>query len=138
MEAREIRVGSKVNLNGADVTVKTIEYNPVSEEYFISVFEDARQIKVNYLSPIPITEELLLKAGFIETGYGWFDFNYFSDCNEAAETFTITINIKSFRCGVYNPDGESTPAMTKKVIQYIHQLQNLIYSLTGSELTFKQ
>jgi len=129
MEAREIRVGSKVNLNGADVTVKTIEYNPVSEEYFISVFEDYRQIKVNYLSPIPITEELLLKAGFELQYFGTIKTDAYK--NKIVTIHCIGGNTGEFQVAIFNK-------IFPIYIQYIHQLQNLIYSLTGSELTFKQ
>lgn len=120
MDARELRIGSKVNLNGADVTVKTIEYNPVSEEYFIRVLEDYRQIKVNYLSPIPITEELLLRAGFNKIGNKYY----------IGAEYEYSLN------GVFN---DHVAGCTFSVnILFLHQLQNLIYSLTGSELTFKQ
>ena len=129
MEVRELRVGSKVNLNGADVTVKTIEYNPVSEEYFIRVLESIHQIKASYLSPIPITEELLLKAGFELQYFGTIKTDAYK--NKIVTIHCIGGNTGEFQVAIFNK-------IFPIYIQYIHQLQNLIYSLTGSELTFKQ
>lgn len=78
---------------------------------------------VRYLSPIPLTEELLLKCGFREEAldediqtyvFGKWDFvihkNYIND-----DEFWLTGNEDC-------------------IIKYLHQLQNLYFAITGEEL----
>lgn len=138
MEAREIRVGSKVNLNGADVTVKTIEYNPVSEEYFIRVLESIHQIKASYLSPIPITEELLLKAGFEYCVFTIPDEDGIYRQKKAINKEYYRHPKLSNEITYYLPYYDLNYHVANTEIKYLHQLQNLYFALTGSELTFKQ
>lgn len=76
------------------------------------------------INPIPITEEWLVKLGFVNRENGWMrlviceDFFYISW--ELLHGVCLSINFNS----------------TSLVhIKYIHQLQNLIYALTGEELT---
>ncbi len=83
---------------------------------------------------IPLTDEILLKAGFKELNYGWYAKEYFTDCNEAAEVMSIQYNLTTGRCGIGDTDFGGCNAMTGKVFHSLHQLQNLVYSLTGNEL----
>ena len=72
--------------------------------------------------PIPITEDILLKCGFKDLGYG------------------------EFELGSYMCDGEYTDKdewefcyLGKRLctVYFTHQLQNLYFALTGEELTIK-
>lgn len=70
--------------------------------------------------PIPLTEEWLLKFGF-EKNTG----DYFLGC------FSMRIVGKEMIWFVCN-DGDFS-----QQVKYVHQLQNLVYALTGEELTIK-
>lgn len=74
---------------------------------------------VNYrdMSPIPLTEEWLLKMGFEKDGEG--------DWQKGDFAFTLgSEGLKLFmEYGFINPP-----------IKFVHQLQNLFYCLTGEEL----
>ena len=129
MEKQELRVGSKVNLNGADYSIKSIEWNGANQEYYVRVNEDFRGLKLSHLLPIPITEELLLKAGFELQYFGTIKTDAYK--NKIVTIHCIGGNTGEFQVAIFNK-------IFPIYIQYIHQLQNLIYSLTGSELTFKQ
>jgi hypothetical protein len=75
---------------------------------------------ITHLQPIPLTPEILEKAGFTKMG-GSFSFR----------EFTITANYDLII------DGSSydyTGVYWGK-IEYLHRLQNIIHSLTGDELT---
>lgn len=79
------------------------------------------------ISPIPITEEWLLKMGFIEDSVQY----------EDQEDFYF------FKKDVFYIDGNSLqpydagfPIANYK-IEHVHQLQNLYFALTGEELEFK-
>lgn len=87
----------------------------------------------DYLHPIPLTPDILEKCGFVAKENNWFCKQYFTDCKEATEMMVIGINLKSGRCYIADVD-EFSPAMIAYRIQYLHQLQNLFFALTGEEL----
>lgn len=71
--------------------------------------------------PIPLTEEILLKAGF-EKDY---------------KSFLYKQNVKGFRMRVSVSEGgfRYNISMFHNIqLEYIHQLQNLFKSLTGNDL----
>lgn len=73
----------------------------------------------HHLQPIPLTEEWLKKMAF--EGYTIWNKGYFElEYGHVSKCF-------QFRIGEWLND-----------IVYVHQLQNLYYSLTGEELTIKQ
>jgi hypothetical protein len=78
-----------------------------------------RGVRLNYLDikPIPLTEEWLLKFGFED------DNAFFKN-----------------RITLYKQDGIFWCDLLWDCIDvnYVHQLQNLYYALTGEELTIKQ
>ena len=67
--------------------------------------------------PIPLTEEWLLKFG-LKTGYN----HLFGFITKDYNTY-------------YLEDGEGYN-ITSKPIEYVHQLQNLYFALTGEELKY--
>ena len=125
MEAKHLRIGNIVSINGADVTIKSIEYNSAIDEYFVRIFEDFRQIKVSHLEPIPIIEELLLVFGFAKVDR--IDFGELKPCY-AIFSLAVMIRHNSFFVDWIGGNTE---------IKYINQLQNLYFALTGQELTIK-
>lgn len=83
--------------------------------------------KLDYLHPIPLTEEILLKVGFeydrLEERFNFYGKN---ECHYILEKqndwFFVGIkNSKSINYFVWD-------------IKYLHQLQNLYFALTGQEL----
>ena len=89
----------------------------------------------DYFEPIPLTEKILLDCGFKQNRDKWFEINYFTDCKESAEKMGILINLVSNRCGIIDTDTDEQSAMTANRVYYLHELQNLFYSLTKTELT---
>jgi hypothetical protein len=80
------------------------------------------------LNSIPLTEEILLKAGFVSGG--------------AKQWLFITLDKKD-ECYLYlNPlgkgiaiDQNGTECSFEIEFKYVHQLQNIFFSLTNEELT---
>ena len=73
------------------------------------------------LTPIPLTEEILLKCGFEKDRFG----------NYSLGLFELLYNdIIGFR---FSMEGQ----WCYEEIKYLHQLQNLFYSLCGKELEIK-
>lgn len=86
----------------------------------------------NNFQPIPITEEWLIKFGFTftngydEKGLSYKSFYKFTKVDGFTKGVSGMLNIKS----IINPVSISTHSH----IQYVHQLQNLYFSLTNEEL----
>lgn len=144
MEASELRIGNKIKdkVTGLIVTIESLERGNFSDEvqFFeegcrqpIIINEDYYNLRVNCNScnkfePIPLAEELLLKAGFYKAEY-------------LEHIFQININ------GLYfafdeafegekdeNIVGDFDECVTIRIPKYLHQLQNLYFALTGNEL----
>ena len=86
------------------------------------------------LEPVPLTEEMLLKAGFIK------EFN--SGCDErdhnsyyySGKEINLTID---FELGSSDHLYECLSVTGSQKLKYVHQLQNLYFALTGEELKYE-
>lgn len=124
MEARELRIGNLLDYYGQTVIVLDIKRNQNIEcGYFNDSIGFERKLTEKHSpKPIPLTEEWLLKFGFEKI---------------------IGSNESNFTDGVYNlfinSLGEVNFYFFKEgdwyqKIDYVHQLQNLHFALTGKEL----
>ena len=126
IQANELRIGNWVQLK-SDISgqLKNIQ---VDSEWFMSEADQRLS------EPIPLTPEILEKCGFVVVKSGWYKKNYFTDCNEAVEEMQISYNIFTGRCGIGDADNDWGTAMLGKTFTSLHQLQNLYFALTGTEL----
>ena len=114
MNASELRINNLVMDENYNIVT-------ITHEDFMGVNDDGGFP----LRPIPLTEEWLVKFGFIQTIIG------FESVNEYFP-FSIEINslgVAELYIEFYGGD------KYKKLIKYVHQLQNLYFALTGEELT---
>ena len=123
MNVTELRIGNFIqNKNISDcVQVSRIDQNETIQIGFgicKNVFTDTMNLSA--FEPIIITENWLLKFGFKNQNFGWkfkelglFDHNY--------KKGNLNLKINSTEIPFIQ-------------IKYIHQLQNLYFSLTGLEL----
>jgi hypothetical protein len=112
IDVRELRVGNLVSNGEKNYTVDT------------NMMYDMQFLGAEFF-PIPLTDELLVKCGF-EKVYN----EIICLPNDEADLKFELSN------GVLIPDQFYTgQPMTKEACpKYLHQLQNLIYALTGKEL----
>ena len=75
--------------------------------------------------PIPLTEEWLLKFGFVERAIGHNDFGM-NVVYEIQNIEVIHYNDGTFYVSIFDNDIH---------LEYVNQLQNLYFALTGEELT---
>ncbi len=123
MKNSELRIGNFLaskNISDA-VRVGTINSNETIKLDFgicKNIFSDTMNLSA--FEPIPITEEWLLNFGFRNQNFGW-DLGEFGifDCNYKKGNLNLQINATEI------------PFIQ---IKYVHQLQNLYFSLTGFEL----
>ncbi|MDV3882965.1 hypothetical protein CMU04_06490 [Elizabethkingia anophelis] len=115
MEGKELRIGNYIKHSElSDIT----EVIAVGKDYIHILFNNETLYEsIKWFTPIPLTEEWLLKFGF-EIDNGWFKIGYLK---------LLPIRDLYYRAIV---------PITKD-IKYVHQLQNLYFALTGEELTIK-
>lgn len=116
MKVNELRIGSVVgDFIGTAGVVDSIELYPLSFEYYIS-FKDSSYCDLEDLQPIPLTEQWLLKFGFESSRCKfWWNLGKFLLKNRNTYFGFIGSEIIA-------------------KIEYVHQLQNLYFALTGEEL----
>lgn len=125
MKAKYLRIGNLVEWYGKPYPIIQIKENNACIEDLSNDFDQLHWLPV--LSPIPLTEEWLLKFGFTSNGwlyektaangtkYLWY-YNTFACFREDLNTLKV------------NPISYLTQA------EYVHELQNVYFSLTGEEL----
>ncbi len=133
MKANELRIGNLITAKGILFELSTIE-----EDGCIGTLLNPQQ-EPDYnrgLEPIPLTEEWLVKMGFImHEGNNfqryWIAGEYYSGVFEL--TFRPIPEELTF---CFTP--RATDNRTDLVIRHVHSLQNLYFALTGEELTIKE
>ena len=132
IQPKELRIGNYVNVFDKIDEIKSIDEN--EHGGFCKFKNNPYQYYLCHngealIKPIILTEEILLKFGFSSRGTFWLDL-YLDEKTkftlgwhlDGRIDFEISINKIYFDISH---------------IKHIHQLQNLFYSLTGEELTFK-
>jgi hypothetical protein len=105
---KELRIGNYVKIHGKPTQMELSDFN------FDPLF----------IKPIPLTEEWLLKFGFDKNENGLFKL-----FNESEVPILLNEDLNGWTCDGINFSINGT--------QYVHQLQNLYFALTGEELTIK-
>ena len=137
IKATELRIGNKVialKNSGYDsrgvITAQSIGSRGVNN------WEDmgaSGELAFSDLNPIPLTPEILEKCGFanseyyrhnhaINAGGCWYSVHYQDDTDEY------------WRGWIFNNDESDAACHRVAKIEFVHQLQNLFFALTGEEL----
>jgi len=107
------------------------------------ISKDGRHIQMNrimlgvvpLLSPIPLTPEVLEKCGFVPNAIGQLAIEVLG-IDTHLELITINDGYCYVNLNQVNEFGNSQNVAINR-IQYLHQLQNLYFALTGEELIYK-
>ena len=116
MNANELRIGNYVHRQSGKMVVNRDDVYKIENINLQSALK---------YEPIPLTEECLLKFGFIKYGH------------------ILKIHLNEGLGVNYNKDLKiwyldiHFTTTAKIQINYVHQLQNLYFALTGEELTLK-
>ena len=126
MDARELRIGNWVipvlELQGESEDYERLPPCQVSELPIVEAHK--------FYEPIPITPEILERCGFekINTNGTADDEYYFINPSNGLRVFKTSNGIET---QVHGYDDWIK-------VKYLHQLQNIFYFLTGTELEFKE
>lgn len=130
LQPQELRIGNLIN-NGAYDTDEAVLSIEIEDDG--SAFVNSESIEM--WQPIPITEEWLLRLGFEKLG----------QCYRMKVTHFLQLTYLPYTILSENPKGRDLNLETIKPghteptgKKYIHQLQNLYYSLTDKELEIKK
>lgn len=139
MKASELRIGNLVEIEGSITTVETLgdeginfdvnygEYGGIEYEgYYGKRVWSSRSV----IDPIPISEEWLKKFGFKQDRSVWERplKKEINDSPSNIQTWRDSNEFQICRVGIY---------ATSVKCDYVHQLQNLYFALTGEELDLK-
>ena len=119
IKANELRVGNLVSFSNQNWIVANIYPHYVEG---VIKFKGKSVLECKEIKPIKLTEKWLLRCGFFKYNNAYVLKEPSSNCN--IFQFSICENL------TYNT-GELQPK-----IDYVHQLQNLYFALTGEELVF--
>ena len=131
IEAKELRIGNMVeDANTDTVEIEGIHYIDV-HDYKVLIGNYLRYM--NYIKPIPLTEEWLVKFGFKHSNREWFELDNMSLCEGV-----LNVGLKQNLCTLSIEGNESIEVMLCKQMLFVHSLQNLYFALTNEELTIKE
>lgn len=124
MTVQELRVGNLIRHNHHKFLRESLRGAIVVVD--VEALGYLRSDKQLVYEPIPLTPEILEKAGF-KGEYG-------NGCIYFLEGFPVGLQVVwEKRCfAVFEAEGQISEALIE--ISFVHQLQNLYYSLTGDEL----
>jgi hypothetical protein len=132
MKTHELRIGNYIQVPFGDEepwvrSVDTINYDSIMTENGRFCFEDQYDF-------VPLTEEWLMKFGFVKDD----NFNYWINLQtHYLEIFFSGNDYYPVFCEIPEFSHQSEQRVGLKSIKYVHQLQNIYFSLTGQELTIK-
>lgn len=121
MKGNELKIGNWIRCNNlSPMPEKVFQCQEVLKNSLTIVSQNFLNI---YLEPILLTQEWLLKFGFETDNIEWWN---------------GILSIGIYKDGLFFcPTGEISLRIGKE-IQYVHQLQNLYFVLTGKELILNQ
>lgn len=129
MDAKELRIGNIIDIDGK----QTIVLGLIQASYGYPVFIQCGNIytpyryDIKYASPIPLTEEWLLKFGWYKDGSYFSHEDSYFELENHGNKFAFCIIDSENWCVHYFGHHE-----------FVHEHQNLFYSLNKKELTIKQ
>lgn len=128
INANELRIGNFILSDGLPVKVECVL------DYYINIRTKQGNLitcQLELAQPIQLGPELLLKNGFT-TDEGKVEYRIGLPIGHGEDLFIEDEGHPSMSCGIKTSDKQFNYF---KDLRYLHQLQNLYFALTGTELT---
>ena len=148
MKASELRIGNYVYYEHTTHIVSGVHGNKVyswwvkdgepvieyeAKDISGTQVENPYMDVVSQYKPIPLTEEWLLKFGFVNIDKGNNDFITYTD-SEHNYYLQIDVRKKDNKYVILDNSFDDLRAFSMIDIQYVHQLQNLYFALYGIDI----
>jgi len=128
MELKELRIGNWVNLQRANGLLECKKVFSIQPEFVSLESVNANPCEKHFIFPIKLTNEILKKIGFKSSSDKEL---YFS-----IENTDVCFVIQFFGDQLYYSGGEGKKLSVP--LLYVHQLQNLFFSVKGVELKISE
>lgn len=136
MKASELRIGNLVYVTDNLTNLVFKEITPINIHNLMHLTGwDKSPIDIEF-EPIPLTEEILLKLGFKNIDKGGNDFITYTD-SEHNYYLQIDVRKNDGKYLILDNSFDDLRAFSMVDIEYVHQLQNLYFALTGEELKYE-
>ena len=130
LKCTDLRIGNLIDYFGDIIKVDTIDYFDGKERVGGKTKDEDRVFdKPSYFAPIELTEELLVKIGFVKENEVNRMYN-----NRCVVSYYIGNFYKELVIEVRREKGFYKNNMVHYDIKYLHELQNAYYCLTNEEL----
>lgn len=137
MKASELRIGNLVYVTDNLTNLIFKEITPINIHNLMHLTGwDKSPVDIEF-EPIPLTEEFLLKFGFVNIDKGDNDFITYTD-SEHNYYLQIDVRRKDGKYLILDNSFYDLRAFSMVDIEYVHQLQNLYFALTGNELKYEE
>lgn len=125
IDLKDVKIGNWVQSNGKQMTISGID------RFSFTALHDGKFYAMEDIDPIPITEEILLAMGF-----EWDDIRTHIDKTEKGlyKEFMMMLKTSDGKRWYAAPFGY--PIQSARTY-YVHQLQNLYFSISGEELNYQ-
>ncbi len=131
MRATDLRIGNYVRYLNKLAKVRQIRSNKI----LLKSIGIPQIVYVDYIEPIELTEEILLKCPQIEKSDDYGDQKYF---NLIGTKYFFCLDHDDFSFGIYNEKNNQSDITILNYFDLgisLHTFQNLIFALTNQELT---
>lgn len=135
MNANELRIGNLIVRNYDEKHQEIDKITGYDLWHSEKINEINHFIEWKVIEPIPLTEEWLLKFGFKKDDKSFWKhwLNYYLELTNFGAEYWYPIYAE-----VPELSGNDEQRIHLTCIQYVHQLQNLYFALTGEELTLSE
>jgi hypothetical protein len=126
IKANELRIGNLIQTKYEGI-VQVININSEKFDYVDirkQTYNGIGRYDIKSCTPIPLTEEWLIKFGFKKPAHSWNgDIFHLTEWDEFPLNWAVAM--------------DKNGAILVLKLKYVHQLQNLYFALTGKELEVK-
>lgn len=130
----DLRIGNYLEMLGEVRKVECISNLPARKEMYWLTCENMIDTKIIHFYPITITEEWLLKFGFVKSDNDLFELTIKKDDSCISDLWCRSESGLKISLNVFDRNTEEQVDLKFEYLKYVHQLQNFHYILTGSEL----
>jgi hypothetical protein len=137
MKANELRIGNLVYVSANLTNLILQKITPINIHNLMHLTGWDKSPADIEFEPIPLTKEFLLKFGFKNIDKG--DNNYITYTDSNHDYYLqLDVRRKDNKYLILDNSFDDLRAFSMVDIEYVHQLQNLYFALTGNELKYEE